>query len=186
MDPAHRDRIAAAAARGAAQLQAGTCLDEVLLMFRADHELGPLESMLALRAIEPIDLAAAKELVESACAGTRFEHLGAAELRHLAQIPPRRSWLPSHLRSAIIDGRPWKMFVRAAWETVRFFDAATTDPSRAGSMHGVGISFGRVRDDVRAAASDPAWTDELRIVRDEPDLLLVHFLRVPGERDPTR
>ncbi len=181
MDHELEERIAAAAARGIASLRASKSLDEVLRIFREDDQLGAIASMMALRTIEAISLGAAKQLVAEACAGQRFPHLGLDELRHLARIPRRPSiglWLPTHLEHAIITGRAWKLFVRDAPGCVRYFDAATPDPSRAGSMHGSGISFDSVRDAARAALLEPGWCEELRIVRDEPDLLLVHFPRV--------
>jgi hypothetical protein len=50
---------------------------------------------------------------------------------------------------------------------------------RAGSITGDSVTFERVCDDVRRAAA--AWPTELRILRDEPDqLLLLHFLRAPS------
>jgi hypothetical protein len=181
MDRELEERIAAAAARGMANLRIGKPLDDVLQAFREDDRLGAIASMMALRAIEDISLKAAKELVSAACAGERFPHLGLEELRHLARIPgppSDRSWLPTHLEGAIISGRAWKLFVRAEPGSVRYFDATTPDPSRAGSMHGSAISFDAIRDEVRGAVSQPGWSEELRIVRDEPDQLLVHFLRV--------
>jgi hypothetical protein len=178
MDRESEKRIAAAAARGATNLSAGKSLDEVLRAFREDDQLGAIQSMIALRTIEGINLGAAKELVSAACAGERFPHLGLDELRHLARIarmPGVSSWIPTHLQGAIIAGRPWKLFLRDVPGSVRYFDAATNDPTRSGSMHGASLSFDGVRDDVRAAVLVPGWSDELRIVRDEPDLLLVHF-----------
>ncbi|HUJ57534.1 MAG TPA: hypothetical protein VLX92_03560 [Kofleriaceae bacterium] len=181
MDRESEQRISLAAARGAASLSAGSTLDEVLRAFREDEHLGAIESMIALRTIEEINLGAAKQLVSAACSGERFPHLGLDELRHIARIPRLptiSSWLPTHLQGAIIDGRPWKLFLRGVPGSVRYFDAKAPDPARSGSMYGAGVSFDRVRDDARAAVLEPGWSDELRIVRDEPDLLLVHFQRV--------
>jgi hypothetical protein len=42
------------------------------------------------------------------------------------------------------------------------------------------VTFERVCDDVRRAVA--AWPSELRIIRDEPDHLLLHFIRAPSER----
>lgn len=187
MDNDIEARVAAAAARGAASLRAGKTLDEVLRAFREDDQLGAIASMLALRTIENISLAAAKELVSDACAGERFPHLGLEQLRHLARIPHRPnigSWLPTHLQNAIIRGRAWKLFVRDAPGSVRYFDAPTPDPARAGSMHGADVSFDRVREDVKTALLDPQWYEELRLVRDEPDLILIHFARVHERPEP--
>jgi len=97
-------------------------------------------------------------------------------------MPIVSSWLGSHLEGAIIEGRPWKLFVRDTMGgepgTVRYFDAATPDPAHAGSMWARDWSFDRIRDDVRTAVRVPAWSDELRIARDEPDEMLVHFPHV--------
>jgi hypothetical protein len=187
VDPEVERQIAAAAARGAASLSAGKRLDEVLRAFREDDQFGAIASMLALmRTVDGIGLATAKELVDSACGGVRFPHLGLDELRHLAYVVrlPDASlwwWIESHLRGAIISGRPWKLFQRDVPEvprSVHYFDAATPDPKRAGSMYGDGLSFDGICNDLRAAARAPGWSDELTIARDEPDLILVHFLRV--------
>jgi hypothetical protein len=175
------DRISAIAARAAASLRAGTNLDEVLRAFREDDHLGAIESVIALRTIEAISLGAAKHLVSDACTGEQFPHLGWDELRHLARIPRLPavgSRFSTDLEGAIINGRPWKLFVRDAPGSVRFFDAATPDPARSGWMYGDDLSFDMVRDDAKATVLAPGWSDELRIARDEPDLLLVHFHRV--------
>lgn len=175
------DRTSAIAARAAASLRAGTNVDEVLRAFREDDHLGAIESVIALRTIEEISLAAAKHLVLAACSGEHFPHLGWDELRHLARIarlPAVSSWFPAHLQGAIIHARPWKLFVRDAPGSVRVFDAATPDPARSGWMYGDDLSLDMVRDNAKATVLAPGWSDELRIAGDEPDLLLVHFPRV--------
>ncbi len=181
MDREFEAVVVAAATSGGESLRAGRDVGEVLRRFREDDKLGAIASILALRAIEKISLSAAKHLVLAECAGENFAHLGLAELQHLARIPhsPRiNRWLPTHLQSAIIDGRPWRLCVPDAPGTVRYFEAPTPEPSRAGSMHGQDISFEWVRSEAMAALTERGWSDELRVVRDEPGLLLVHFARV--------
>lgn len=187
MDPDLEQRVAAAAARGRAALHAGATVDEVLRVFRQEDQLGMIGVILALRAIEPIGLAAARQIVEPAWMGTRFPHLGLEQLRHLAHLPHRANihrWLPSHLQSAIIDGHAWTLFVPGGPRSVRFYNSATADPARAASMSGDGVSFEWVRDEAIAAVAEPGWCDEVRVARDEPGLLLVHFPRV-REAAPT-
>ena len=181
MDPELEAPIAAAAARGTASLRAGANLGELLRTFREDDQLGWIGSILALLAIEHIPHSAAKHLVQAECAGESFAHLGLEELQHLAHIPRLSnigSWLPVHLELAIIDGRSWRLFVPDAPGSVLYFEAEAPDPSRAGSMSWDGLSLDEVRDETTAALSEPGWDREVRIVRDEPDLFLVHFPRV--------
>jgi hypothetical protein len=44
-------------------------------------------------------------------------------------------------------------------------------------ISGDGVTFERICNDARTAAA--AWPTELRILREEPDQLLLHFLRAP-------
>jgi hypothetical protein len=58
------------------------------------------------------------------------------------------------------------------------YSYTSTTPLEAPPAHGRGLSggmFERLCADVRRSAA--AWPTELRILRDEPDQLLLHFLR---------
>lgn len=84
---------------------------------------------------------------------------------------------------AIIERKPYVLFVRDHDSTTHVYFYASATPLEAppqcdaGSSHGP--TFERVRDDVRGAAA--AWPTEPRVLRDEPDQILLHFLRAPEE-----
>jgi hypothetical protein len=86
---------------------------------------------------------------------------------------------------AIIERRPYLLYVRNRETTGSVYtyrsatplEAAAVSAAVAGWISGETVTFERVCDDVRKAAA--AWPTELRILRDEPDQLLLHFLRAP-------
>jgi hypothetical protein len=172
------------AALARAALEAGENVGEVLRSFREEAGLGAIESILALRAIEPIGLDAAKQLVAGACDGRSFAHLGLADLASLATIaslPGGPSGiLRWGLRDAVIDHRPWCLFVPGEPGSVTFYTATSPEPALGGTVHGEGVSLAAIREEASALASDPRWSEEIEIVRDEPEALLVRFRRVPG------
>jgi hypothetical protein len=151
----------------------------VLRRFRTDDELGAIESMQALREVAPIELTCAKMIVANAFEGRSYAHLTLADLELLSDVPEtggvdfftRRS-----REDAIIERKPYLLYIREP-EGVGLVASTTPldeppPPPRWGSMSG---PFEAVRDDVRRSAA--AWPTELRIERDEPGRLLLHFLR---------
>jgi hypothetical protein len=183
-------RIAAAAARGRAAMSAGATLDEVLHRFRTDDELGSIESMIALREMSPMGLSCAKLIVSNACDGQSYAQLTLADLDLLGDTP-RVGGVDYFTRCdrdhAIIERKPFLLYVRDRHMTRSVNTYASAIPLEAppahaesgtgGSISGDTVTFERVCGDVRKAAA--AWPTELRIVRDEPDQLLLHFLRAP-------
>jgi hypothetical protein len=178
-------RITNAAARGRARLEAGERLHELLRVFREDDALGPLESILALKAIEPVDLGTAKILVETACSGHGYAHLGLEDLARLVAIGRlSRCWLGGHLRDALIDQEPWRLFVPGASpSSISFYTSRDRDPKRCGSISGHGVSFAKYGDEARAAVMNSAWASEVEIVRDSDAELLVRFRKVRARAD---
>jgi hypothetical protein len=182
-------RVAAAAARGRAAMSAGATLDEVLQTFRTHDELGSIQSMMALREMSPMDLSCAKLIVSNACEGRSYAHLTLADLDLLGDTP-RVAGVDYFTRcsrdDAIIERKPFLLYVRNR-QTTRSVDtytsaiplAAPPANETAGSITGETVTFERVCDDVRRAAA--VWPTELRILRDEPDELLLHFLRAASD-----
>lgn len=165
-------------------LEGGENVGEILRAFREDAGLGLIQSIQALRAIAPVGLDTAKTLVAGACDGQSFAHLRLADLTHLAALTSLPGGtlgiLRVHLWSAVIDHRPWRLFVPRAPHSLTFYAAASPDPAHEGMICGDGVSLEAVREEVLALASDPRWSAEIEIVRDEPEALLVRFPSVPS------
>ena len=143
---------------------------------------------MALRTIELVDLNTAKDLVEQACGGKSFAHLGLRDLVHLAGMPTTPWWLRSNLRAAIIDREKWRLYVPGGPDSVRYFHGAIVDPSREVVIsHTSSGYFEKMREEVREVLRESAeWREEVQLVRDEPEALLLHFLRVPEGGAPPR
>jgi hypothetical protein len=165
--------VAQAAARGRARLERGESVGETLRVFREEERLGAMGSITALRAIVPVGLGIAKALVAKAWGSDDFSHLGLADLAQLASLPS--GTLEFHLRWAVIERRPWLLVVPDEHGGIRFFSAREADPSRAGTRSGRFVEW---RNEIRALVGDERWRDEVEIVRDEPDAILVRFLKV--------
>jgi hypothetical protein len=183
-------RIAAAAARARVAMAAGATLDDVLRTFRTHDQFSPLESIKALRKIARLDLSCAKVIIGNSCEGRSYAHLTLVDLELLGDVP----WVGGvdfftccHREQAIIERKPYLLYVRDRRTTRSVYLYASARPlemqpahpalDMAGSITGDGITFERVCEDVRRSAA--AWPTELRVLRDEPDQLLLHFLRAP-------
>lgn len=174
------ERVEQAASRARSRLEAGENVGEVLRAFREDDELGPLESIMALCAVQMMDLGAAKLLVYQACDGKSFAHLGLADLAKLGDlIAFPGDLLETHIRDAVMAHRPWLLFVPDGTHTISFYTATHPDPALLGTICGEGVSFAALGEEARALASHPRWSKEIAIVRDEPEALLVRFPCVP-------
>jgi hypothetical protein len=183
-------RIAAAAARARTAMAAGATLDDVLRTFRTLDQLGVIESMRALMEISKMDLSCAKLIVANSCEGRSYAQLTLADLELLGDAPhvggvdhfTRRS-----RADANIERKPYLLCVRdrrttrsvAVYSSAIPLEAQPAHPAieMAGTITGDSVTFERVCEDVRRAAA--AWPTELRILRDEPDQLLLHFVRAP-------
>jgi hypothetical protein len=184
-------RLAAAAARGRAAMSGGATLDEVLRAFRFKDELGSNESIWALREISAMALSCAKLIVSNSCEGRSYAQLTLADLDLLGDTPRVGGGVDYFTRcsrdDAIIERKPYLLYVRSrhtAWSVDTYTSAIPLEAQTAhvatgtgGSISGDDVTFERVCNDVRKAAA--AWPTELRILRDEPDQLLLHFLRAP-------
>jgi hypothetical protein len=178
--------VAAATARARAAMAVGATLDDVLRTFRTHDQLSTIESIKALFDIAPIGLGCAKVIVCESDGGRNFAHLTLADLDLLADASSVKgvdSFIRSHRQAAIIERKPYLLYVRNHRIISSVYVHASTIPLETppthldGSMSGQSITFERVCEDVRKAAT--AWPIELRILRDEPDQLLLHFLRAP-------
>lgn len=169
-------------------MAAGGTLDDVLRTFRTWDCLGPIESIEALCKIAAMGLSCAKMIVSNSCAGRSYAELTLADLELLGDAPrvggvdPFTRW---YRNNAIIERKPYLLYMRDTTRSVYLYASATplegppASPTTAtgGWISGNGVTFERVCDDVRRSAA--AWPIELRILRDEPDQLLLHFLRAP-------
>lgn len=176
------EEIAELAWRIRADLQAGATLDDVLGVLRTERH-GPLKVMAALRRMCGLRFGTAKTLVADFCEGRSYAHLTLADLDLLgdAPRPGRGEHFPGDARDyAIIERRPWLLYARQAPGSVAAASARApiaTLPAdgRHGGIYGASVSFEGVATSTRAAAA--AWPHELVIERDEPDQMLVRFVR---------
>ncbi|HEY0195573.1 MAG TPA: hypothetical protein VGC42_30880 [Kofleriaceae bacterium] len=194
MSEARNARISVAAARARAAMTGGATLDEVLRAFRDQDELGAIGSIQALRELSAMEMSCAKDIVSNACEGRSYAHLSLADLELLGDVPRVGGvdyFTRRHRDDAIIERKPYLLYVRAP-EATRSVDlhpaaiplAAPPDGEHAGCITGDCVTFERVCDDVRRAAA--AWPTELRILRDEHDQLLLHFLRATSASEAAR
>lgn len=176
------DHTAALAQRIRADLHAGATLDEVLGALRAER-CGPLMAMAALKRATGMGLGAAKIIVSEFCEGRSFAHLTLAELDALGDAP-RVAGVNSQTSGArdhaIMYRKPWLLYARLGPGVVAA--AASSMPlaalpadRRHGTINGSTVSFEGVVAAARLAAA--ACPSEIAIERDEPDQMLVHFLR---------
>lgn len=179
-------RMAEIAGRARAAMAHGATLDDVLRTFREVEGLRAIEATVALREIAPIDLCCAKLLVDNFCDGKRYD-LTLADLDLLADAPRVGGvdfFTRRHRDDAIVERRPYVLYARhpTSLTSVRIAASATPldhMPHEAGSITGASVTFERVTGDVRQAAA--AWPTEIRLLRDEPDTLLIQFLRARSE-----
>jgi hypothetical protein len=177
-------RIVAASDRARAAMAAGATLDDVLNTFRTDDKLGTIESMMALREIAPIPLWCLTGLLGDYRAGRRYRyaHLTLADLEMLGNAPPDGVGFVIHScrADAIIERKPYVLLVRdhpypRKWRKwISAIPLETPPPHNNSSVYGV---FESVCSEARRVAA--VWPTELRLLRDEPDQLLLHFLRTP-------
>ncbi len=169
------DQTARAAALARERLAGGARLGELLREWFADERV---HAMSVLMRIADLNVIEGRRIVMDAQRGAAFDHVGLAELEHLARVlklDRDHAWLRGHLRDAIMEGRPWRLFVPARDEpswTTRYYAAQTIDPSFDARTS---TTLEELRAGARAAREDPQWKGELRIERDEPELILLHF-----------
>lgn len=184
-------RVAAAAARARAAMAAGATVDDVVRGFRDDDQLDAIAAILALREIAaaPMGLSCAKLIVSEICEGRSYAQLTLADLDLLgdaSRVSGVDYFTCRNRDRAIIERKPYLLYVRNRQtnRSVYFYASATPlerQPAhppieRADQTPG---TFEGVCDDVRGSAA--AWPTELLIMRDEPDHLLLHFIRAPLE-----
>ena len=174
-------RIAAAAARARAAMAAGATLDDVLRTFRTGDGLSALESMDALQEIAAMDLSFAKLIVSNSCAGRSYAQLTLADLELLGDARGLDYVTRYFHLEAIIERKPFLLYERDPSSTsdmYRYLSATPleTPPAHRTICDSMTGSFDRVCASAHMDAT--ALPTELRILRDEPDQMLLHFLRV--------
>jgi hypothetical protein len=182
------ERISALGARIRAEMIAGSTLDDVLHALHREV-YGAVELVAAVREVGGMQLTTAKVLVSNICDGRRYPHLTLADLELLGDTPRTGSvdyFTHRERDDAIVDRKPWLLYARKSKQSVYVLTsaiplAAFPAPLREGeygSRSGSSVSFESVAADARAAAA--AWPTEIAIERDDPDELLLHFLRAPS------
>ena len=181
------ERLAARGVRARAAMAGGTTLDAILTELRDHEQLNSIACMRVVMEMAAISLVCAKDLVSSWCEGRSYAHLTLADLDLLADTPRAGGvtfFLRTYRDAAIIDRKPYLRYARDPDHpsSVDTFTSSAPPPARprtaSGSISGGTVTFDRIRDDARRAAA--AWPTEIRILRDEPDELLLHFLRAPS------
>jgi hypothetical protein len=176
MSEGSKTRSTAVGARARAAMAAGATLEDVLRTFRTHDKLGAIGATLALREIAPIPLWWLKIPVTS---GRSYANLTLADLEMLANAPPDGVDFSIHScrNDTIIERKPYLLLARDH-PRPRMWRSAT--PLETPPTHSGGSTYGpfeSVCGDARRTAA--VWPTELRILRDEPDRLLLHFLRAP-------
>ena len=142
------EHLAALAKRERAAMERGDTLDVVIKRLR-EEGLGTVAVGQVVRYVKDITLSAAKQLV---ALDSGLPKLDLDNLALLASIPRACKsawWLQYQLEGAIIDRKP----------RVRF--------------------DGERRDEVkRAIAEEPEWAREIEVLRDEPELFEIRFVRI--------
>ena len=163
--------IERAAARARDVLHDGRSIVDALCAMREDPTIATIGCIAALREIEPIGLSLAMVLLDDP---ERYVHIGLRQLRHLAKAGRCKGAASSWLERAILADRPWLLFMPNSETSVRYYYDEIAD-GPYGTSSGGGVSVQRIRDEIVRAIEDPATADEVRIMRDEPDALLLYF-----------
>lgn len=184
-------RIRRAATRARTAMASGATLDEVLWGFRVREQFDSedTESALCQIAARAMDPLCANFIVRGSSAGYSYARLTPADLELLGDTPEFGGvdhFTQIHRHQAIIERKPYLLYAPSqnpAWsgavalyKTDIPLDAPSEQPTNW--LSGDLVTFEGVCDNVRRSAV--AWPSELCILRDEPDLLLVRFLRVPS------
>jgi hypothetical protein len=180
------ERIARLAKRIRAEMQAGSTLDASVRKLRSESH-GAVEVIAAVRELGNMQLTTAKQIVSSMCEGQSFEHLSLVDIDLLGDTPRAGVdfFVSRHRDEAIIDRKPWLLYARKSNLAVHVITSAVPlavfpaplRDGQYGSISGASVSFESVTAKARAAAA--AWPNEIAIERDEPDELLLRFLRAP-------
>ena len=165
------ERFAPLIARERAAMERGDTLDVVLARLQAEN-VRAIEAHLILRAIKRIAFGTAKTIVDDAWHG-HCPKLDLDDLALLASVPHVcRSvwWLHYTIGHAIVGRQP----------VLRMVPGYPRHANEPGVIfHECGERFAEERDAMkRAIADEPAWARELEVLRDEPELFEVRFVRV--------
>ncbi len=178
-------RLSAIGNRAREAMARGATLDDVLNGFRIAEGLRSIESIIALRAIALIDSTCAKDIVTNSSEGQSYAHVTLSILDTLADTP-RTGGVDFFTRgqrdTAIIHGEPYVLYTRDPSSSSRVRTYTSKLPLAQAphldtltGISGDTVTFERVCNDVRRSAA--AWPTEFRVVRDEPDELLLHVTR---------
>jgi hypothetical protein len=161
--------IERATVRARAVLTDGHSVVDAIAAMREDRTVRNIDCIAALREVVHIMLPVAMEILDDP---PRYTHIGLRELRHLEQIVahPLERWL----RDAILADKPWLLVVPNGVGSIRYYRAETPDES-GGTWTGDGVTVAREQERVQKALANPSWADEVRVMRNEPELLLLYF-----------
>jgi hypothetical protein len=173
-------------------MASGTTLDEILWGFRVREKFDYEDSAAALcrMAARAMDARCANVIINGVSQeGGSYARLTLADLELLGDIPDVSGvdeFTQSHRHEAIIERKPYLLYARAqdpGWEgTVALYKTDVPLEAPLGKptsrLSGALATFEFFCDNVRRSAA--AWPSELCILRDEPDLVLLRFLRAPS------
>ncbi len=192
-----QERITAAATRARIAMAAGATLDDVLCRFRTRDQLETLDMQDALCRIASREMDRhTAELIIRDSSIRSYAHLTLGDLELLGDVPSVSvcdvhgvddvdRFTRNHRDHAIIERKPFLLYVRSR-ETAQAVElhASTVPldeplPKFTSCINGQLVTFESVCNDVRRSVA--AWPTELHILRDEPDQLLLYFLRAPSK-----
>lgn len=184
-----QERITAAATRARMAMASGATLAEVLCRFRTRDQLDTFDMEAAVCRIASRELDRhTAELIVRNPSGRSYAHLTLADLELLGDTPSAGgvdSFTRHHRDFAIIDREPFLLYVRSRRTTQAVELHASTFPldeppaEYTHCISGELITFEGVCNDVRRSVA--AWPTEFRILRDQPDELLLYILRAPSK-----
>jgi hypothetical protein len=178
-------------------MAAGATLDDVLCRFRTRDQLDTLDMQDALCRIASREMDRhTAELIVRDSAIRSYAHLTLGDLELLGDVPSVSvcdvhgvddvdRFTRHHRDGAIIERKPFLLYVRSR-QTAQAVElhASTVPldeplPQFTSCINGQLVTFESVCNDVRRSVA--AWPTELHILRDEPDQLLLYFLRAPSK-----
>jgi hypothetical protein len=153
------ERLAPIAARERAAMERGDTLDVVMARLK-EEGIRAIEAHIILRQIKHVAFGYAKTVVDDAWHGScpRLDLDDLALMASMPRVCKAVWWLPNTVHDMI-----------ARRESVM-----RVEP---------GDRFAERRDSIkRAIAEEPDWAREIAVVRDEPEVFEIRFVRIPSAR----
>jgi hypothetical protein len=176
------DPFQAAADRALARMEAGEPLSETLRVLRDVECVGTIGVIRVVMIVGEMGLVAARVVVETA-SRRDFTHFLLADLRYIGVI--------EDLGALLLHGDRWPrgfMFHKNVLDGIDCLRAESVAPGggmtlfwsedRSGRHLRVELEMDAFRANVASIRADPQWAGHLAIVRDEPGLLVLRFLKV--------